>query len=68
MMTNYKIEQAYNNISYTIKEDVGFPHSFIYLTTEQETFIIKLLENQNLDTKHMLLECIDEMKELLDEI
>ena len=51
-----------------MKEEVGFPPVFIYLTTGQEQFIMELLENERKVVKEALLETIDEMKDLIDEI
>ena len=67
MIENY-IERVYNNLPYHMKDDVGFPQAFIYLTTQQEQFIMELLENERKVVKEALLETIDEMKGLVDEL
>ena len=67
-MFETKLEQAYNNLSYAVKEDVGFPDGYIFLTTEQERFIIDLFYNERTALKKELLETVQEMKELIDEI
>jgi len=63
-----KIEELYNEVPYHVKESVGFPSVYLYLTNEQESFIINLLENEINPIKKELLECIHEMKDLIDEI
>jgi hypothetical protein len=63
-----KLEQAYNDMSYATKEDVGFPAAYIFLTREQESFIMELFHNERSAVKEGLLETLKEMKELVDEI
>ena len=63
-----KIESLYNEVPYHIKESAGFPSVYLYLTNEQESFIIAMLENEISPIKKELLECINEMKDLIDEI
>ena len=65
---NKNLEDIYNNLSYHTKADVGFPAAYIFLTTEQERFIIEMIENERSTVKQALLETIEEMKELVDEI
>ena len=62
------LEQAYNNLSYTVKEDVGFPMFYLYLTTEQERFVSYLFDIERKEVKKELLETVQEMKELVDAI
>jgi len=47
---------------------VNFPDAYIFLTNEQENFIINLFENERQLVKETLLETIDEMKGIVDEI
>ena len=67
-MSNKNLEEIYNEISCQVKEDVGFPDTFIFLTRHQEQFIIELFEKEREAVKEVLLETINEMKELVDEI
>ena len=62
------LERVYNEIPYQVKESVGFPDAYIFLTNEQEQFIIDLFENERHAVKETLLETIDEMKGLIDEL
>lgn len=59
---------VYNQMPYQVKESVGFPDAYIFLTNEQEQFIIELFENERQAVKETLLETIDEMKGLVDEL
>ena len=63
-----KIEDAYNEMSYIAKEDIGWPQAYIFLTREQEQFIIELFENERYAVKEALLETVEEMKGLIDEL
>tara|TARA_B100000941_G_C28306704_1_gene449353 strand:+ start:328 stop:528 length:201 start_codon:yes stop_codon:yes gene_type:complete len=65
---NRTYEQAYNNLSYHLKADIGFPDAYIFLTTEQERFIIEMFYNEREAVKEALLEAVDEMKGLIDEL
>ena len=67
-MFENKLEQSYNELSYHIKEDVGFPDAYIFLTIEQERFIMELFQKEREVVKRSLLETVKEMKELVDEI
>ena len=67
MNTKY-VEMVYNQMPYQVKESVGFPDAYIFLTNEQEQFIIELFENERQAVKETLLETIDEMKGLVDEL
>ncbi len=67
MNTKY-LEEVYNNMSYHTKDAIGFPSAYIFLTNEQEQFIIDLFENERSAVKESLLETIQEMKELVDEL
>lgn len=67
-MNTKKLEEIYNEISCHIKEDLGFPDSFIFLTNVQEQFIIELFENERQAVKETLLETVEEMKGLINEL
>ena len=67
-MNTKHIELIYNEIPFQVKESVGFPDSYIFLTNDQEYFIIELFENERQAVKETLLETIDEMKGLVDEL
>lgn len=67
-MNTKKLETVYNEIPYQVKESIGFPDAFLFLTNEQEQFIIDLFENERQAVKETLLETIDEMKGLVDEL
>ena len=66
MNTKY-VEMVYNQMPYQVKES-WFPDAYIFLTNEQEQFIIELFENERQAVKETLLETIDEMKGLVDEL
>ncbi len=68
MKINERIEEVYNMLSYNIKEDIGFPAAYLFLTTEQERFIIELFEREREAVKQELFTLNEEMKELIDEI
>jgi Spy/CpxP family protein refolding chaperone len=53
---------------YHVKELVGFPDAYIFLTNEQEQFIIELFENERNAVKQVMLENLKEMKGLIDEL
>ena len=67
-MNTKHLESIYNEIPYQIKAMVNFPDAYIFLTNEQEDFIINLFENERQSIKETLLETIDEMKGIVDEI
>tara|TARA_B100000212_G_C27063930_1_gene401029 strand:+ start:217 stop:420 length:204 start_codon:yes stop_codon:yes gene_type:complete len=67
-MSNKRIEAIYNEMPYQIKANVGFPDAYLFLTNDQEQFIIDLFENERIAVKEVLLETIDEMKGLVDEL
>lgn len=67
MNTKY-LESIYNQIPYHVKDTVGFPDAYIFLTNDQEQFIMELFENERQAVKETLLETIDEMKGLVDEL
>lgn len=67
-MNTKHLESIYNQIPYQVKEIVGFPDAYIFLTNEQEQFIIELFENERKAVKESLLETIDEMKGLVNEL
>lgn len=67
-MNTKQLESIYDEIPYQIKDMVGFPDAYIFLTNEQEQFIIELFENERQAVKETLLETIDEMKGLVDEL
>jgi len=62
------LESIYNQIPYQVKDTVGFPDAYIFLTNDQEQFIMELFENERQAVKETLLETIDEMKGLVDEL
>lgn len=62
-----KIANIYNFLPSHIKEEVGFPSSFMFLTTAQERFIIEMYESKN-SPKQELIDLIEEMKGLVNEI
>ena len=45
MNTKY-LESIYNQMPYQVKENVGFPDAYIFLTNDQEQFIIEMFENE----------------------
>ena len=67
-MKTKDIESIYNEMPYHRKSDVGFPDSYIFLTNDQEQFIIELFDNERKAVKELLLETIEEMKGLVDEL
>jgi hypothetical protein len=67
-MNTKHLEPIYNELSYHVKDSVGFPDVYIYLTNDQEQFIIELFENERQAVKETLLETISEMKELVNEL
>lgn len=67
-MNTKHLELIYNEIPYQVKDMVGFPDAYLFLTNEQEQFIIELFENEREAVKESLLETIDEMKGLVDEL
>ena len=64
----YEIEEAYNNMSSSAKEDIGFPDNFFNLTREQERFIMGLYLTDRDSVKNTLLHSIEEMKETINDI
>ena len=62
------LESVYNEMPYHIKANVGFPDAFMFLTNEQEQFIIELHENDREAVKSTLLETLKEMKGLINEL
>lgn len=67
-MNTKHLEQVYDEIPFQVKECVGFPDAYIFLTNEQEQFIIDLFENERQAVKETLLETVEEMKGLIDEL
>jgi myo-inositol catabolism protein IolC len=67
-MNNKHLEEIYNEMPYQIKQSVDFPDAYIFLTNDQEQFIIELFENERQAVKETLLETIEEMKELVNEL
>ena len=67
-MNTKHLEKVYNEIAYHLKENVGFPDAYIFLTNEQEQFIMELFENEREAVKETLLETVEEMKGLIDEL
>lgn len=64
----YNIEDAYNTMSSSAKEDVGFPDNFFNLTREQERFIMGLYFTDRASIRRDLLQTIEEMKETINDI
>ena len=67
-MNTKHLEAVYNEIPYQIKQIVGFPDAYIFLTNDQEQFIMELFENERQAVKETLLETVEEMKGLIDEL
>ena len=67
MNTKY-LESVYNEMPYQVKDSVGFPDAYIFLTNEQQRFIIEMFETEREAVKEALIDSIKEMKELVDEI
>ncbi len=67
-MTTKYFEAAYNRIPYDTKQEIGFPDAFIFLTREQERFIMELFQDERDTIKKELLETIEEMKGLINEL
>ena len=67
-MNTKHLEIVYNEIPYQIKQIVGFPDAYIFLTNDQEQFIMELFENERQAVKETLLETVEEMKGLIDEL
>ena len=67
-MNTKQLEAVYNEIQYQIKDNIGFPDAYIFLTNDQEQFIIELFQNERQAVKETLLETIEEMKGLIDEL
>lgn len=67
-MNTKHLEAIYNEILYEVKEQVGFPDLYIFLTSAQETFIVDLFQNERRAVKETLQETIEEMRGLVDEL
>ena len=67
-MNTKHLESIYNQMSYQFKDAVGFPDVYMFLTNDQEQFIIELFDNERKAVKEVLLETIEEMKELVNEL
>lgn len=67
-METKNLELVYNEMSYHIKDNVGFPDAYIFLTNDQEQFIMELFENERQAVKETLLESIEEMRGLVNEL
>jgi len=67
-LNNKYLERIYNEIPFQIKQTVGFPDAYIFLTSEQERFIMDLFENERNAVKESLLGTVEEMKELINEL
>ena len=55
-------------MAYHIKDAIGLPDVYIFLTLDQERFIIEMFENERKAAKEALLETINEMRDLVDEM
>ena len=62
------IEERYNNLCNMVKEDIGFPTGYLFLTAAQETFIIDILKGHEKIIKKDLSLLLEDMKELIDDI
>jgi hypothetical protein len=60
--------ERYDNLPNMVKEDIGFPATYMSLTNAQESFIIDILKGHEKAVKQELLTMLDEMKETIDEI
>ena len=67
-MSTQRLEEAYNEMPHQTKEDVGFPDSYLFLTREQEQFIIRLFDTEREAAKYALRETLEEMKGLIDDL
>jgi hypothetical protein len=67
-MNTKHLEEIYNEILYEVKEEVGFPNIYIFLTSAQESFIMDLFQNERRAVKEALQETIEEMKGLVNEL
>lgn len=67
-MNTKHLESIYNEIPFQVKEIVGFPDAYIFLTNEQEQFMIELFDKERKAVKETLLETIEEMKGLVNEL
>ena len=67
-MNTKHIESIYNEMPFQVKESIGFPDAYIFLTNDQEQFIIEMFVNEREAVKEVLLETIEEMKGLVDEL
>ena len=67
-MSEKYLEKVYNQLSYHVKSDVNFPDAYIFLTNEQEQFMIELFDKERKAVKETLLETIEEMKGLVNEL
>ena len=67
-MNTKHLELIYNQMNYQFKDAIGFPDVYMFLTNDQEQFIIELFDNERKAVKEVLLETIEEMKELVNEL
>ena len=65
---NKNLEEIYNNIDYTTKEDIGFPQCYMLLTTAQEKFLMELFDNEFSSVKEELRTHLEEMENLINEL
>jgi hypothetical protein len=63
-----KIEDTYNGMSTFVKEEAGFPDTFISLTREQESFIMDLFDFERDSLKKEILETLEEIQGLVNEL
>ena len=45
-MNTKHLERIYNEMPYQVKDNIGFPDAYIFLTNDQELFIMELFENE----------------------
>jgi len=62
------VEETYDTMPSIIKEHAGMPDLYKDLTNDQERFIIEMFQIDREAVKSMLLETVEEMKELVNDI
>ena len=62
------IEETYNLMPSIIKEHAGMPELYKDLTNEQERFIMEMFQIDREAVKSILLETVEDMKELVNEL
>ena len=62
------IEETYDLMPSIVKQHAGMPDLYKDLTNDQERFIIEMFQIDREAVKSMLLETVEEMKELVNDI